>query len=304
VQSLSATHIDDPTRSQARRGLLIYFAVLVPLSALIQAVIIRADLKGGENGLLQWLVLITALMYVPTIASVVARLALHEGFADVSFRLGGRRSRNAIVLALILPALVGLVAYGAGWATGLVGFAPRPVGLWVAGLVVSLILNLITVPGEEIGWRGYMVTRLIDAGVPHPIIASSLIWGVWHIPLILWAGFATGPSPLLSIAVFMVLCLPLGYLHARLRLATGSVWPAIALHVAWNTIIQAGFDPAAVGGQEAVWVGESGVLTALTLLAVALIYSRRRWTIVRTPEVYEPAALTTGNIRLHPSHHE
>lgn len=303
MQTRSAT-INDPTRRQARRGLLIYFATLVPLSVAIQAAIIGANLNGGENGVVEWLVLITALMYVPTIASVVARLALHEGFADVSFRLGDR-SRNAILLALVVPVLVGLLAYGAAWATGLVGFAPPPAGQWGAALIISLILNLITVPGEEIGWRGYMVTRLIDAGVPRPILASSLIWGVWHIPLVLWAGFATGPSPLFSAVVLVALCLPLGYLHARLRLATGSIWPAVALHVAWNTIIQAGFDPAAAGAQKALWVGESGLLTTLALLAVAVIYSQRKWTTQRAPDSGAQAApAVRHSIGLHPNHHE
>jgi uncharacterized protein len=53
-----------------------------------------------------WLVLLTGLMFVPTIASVAARLLLKEGFADVSFRFGGRRGRTAIMLALVFPLLI------------------------------------------------------------------------------------------------------------------------------------------------------------------------------------------------------
>ena len=39
--------------------------------------------------------------------------------------------------------------------------------------------------GEEIGWHGYMLTRLVDAGMAKPILTSGLIWGLWHVPLIL-----------------------------------------------------------------------------------------------------------------------
>ena len=35
--------------------------------------------------------LVSALMWTPGAASIVARLMLREGFADVSFRVGGRR---------------------------------------------------------------------------------------------------------------------------------------------------------------------------------------------------------------------
>ena len=76
MHTTSTTYTDgDDTRSQARCGLAIYFAVVVLLTAPIQAVIIASDLEGGRNGIVQWLALIGALMFVPTNASVVARLA-------------------------------------------------------------------------------------------------------------------------------------------------------------------------------------------------------------------------------------
>jgi hypothetical protein len=43
----------------------------------------------------------------------------------------------------------------------------------------------MTAAGEEIGWRGYMLTRLVDAGIPRPVLASGLIWGLWHVPVVL-----------------------------------------------------------------------------------------------------------------------
>jgi membrane protease YdiL (CAAX protease family) len=160
---------------------------------------------------------------------------------------------------------------------------------------VLLILNIILVSGEEIGWRGYMLTRLIDAGVPRPMLTSGLIWGLWHVPLVVWAGFGDGPSPLLSVMLLLVTTTAFSYMLARMRLETGSVWPAILLHVTWNTAIQAGFDVAMAGAQEALWVGENGLLTALVLVVAAAIYSRGRWTIIRTPPQPEKARMLQGD---------
>jgi membrane protease YdiL (CAAX protease family) len=278
MQTTATAYTDGHTRHQARRGLAIYFAIVVALSAPIQAVIIGTRPEGS----IAWLTLLAPLMFVPTIASVVARLVLKEGFSDVSFRFGGRRGRNTILLALILPVVVGLVANGIAWSTGLVGFRLPPMGLWVTLLGVFIVLNLVLVSGEEIGWRGYMLTRLIDAGVPRPVLASALIWGLWHVPLFLWGGFVEGVPPLLATALLMVMAPSLGYVLARMRLETGSVWPAIALHVAWNVIIQTGFHPLTAGASKQLWVGESGLLTALVVVVVAVIYSRRGLTIIRT----------------------
>jgi CAAX protease family protein len=97
------------TRRRGRRGLAIYFAVLVPLSAVFQALMI--------TGSLSWF---WALMWTAAAAALVARVVLREGFADVSFRLGGRRGWKAIGLVLIFPIVLGLIAYGIAWTTGLV----------------------------------------------------------------------------------------------------------------------------------------------------------------------------------------
>ena len=64
--------------------------------------------------------------------------------------------------------------------------------------------------GEEIGWRGYMLTRLIDAGVPAPVIVSGLIWGLWHVPLIV-AGIIYGAHPSPALAVVLAVTLASGF---------------------------------------------------------------------------------------------
>src|SRR5439155_26734760 len=131
---------------------------------------------------------------------------------------------------------------------------------------------------------GYMLTRLIDAGVPMPILASGLIWGLWHVPLILCGVYLVGPPPIVAALLWMVTATAFSLVFARLRLETASVWPAITLHSAWNAIIQSAFDPASHGAQPELWIGESGILTALTMIVAAIAFSYGRWTILRTPE--------------------
>jgi uncharacterized protein len=155
--------------------------------------------------------------------------------------------------------------------------------------------NSLFAAGEELGWRGYMLTRLIDAGVPRPILASGLIWGLWHIPLVLAGLYAAGSSPVLSAVLLMVTATSFSYVLARMRLETGSIWPAIILHGAWNSIIQTAFDPATAPGAK-LWVGESGILTALTLVTAAFIFSWGRWTICRVPQA-QKGATQAGSLR-------
>lgn len=276
--------------ASARRGVLAYLLLVAVLSGAVQAVIIG-------NGQLN---LVLVLMWMPALASILVRLARREGFADVSFRFGGRRTWVALLLVILLPYAVGLVAYGLAWATGLATFAPpetvpllgaRPdlapavrfALLSVTALLTGILPAIASAAGEEIGWRGYLQLRLIDARVPAPILVCGAIWGLWHVPLILAGLYITGPVPLVSAAVFMVVAVGLTVPISWARLATGSVWPAVVAHGAWNTVIQILFDPSTAGPNHIVWVGESGLFTAATVVAMAVLVTRRSWPVFRAP---------------------
>jgi membrane protease YdiL (CAAX protease family) len=273
----TTTNSNPEIRRQARRGLGIYFAFLVPLSAMIETIIITSSPDSGA------LALVMVLMFVPAIASVAARLILREGFADVSFRFGGLKGWMAIGMALLFPVVIGVVAYGIAWTTGLARFdtsADLGIGLLME-VIIGTVLTLPLAAGEELGWRGFMLTRLIDSGVGRPVFMSGLIWGAWHVPIVLAGVTAAGPSPLLAVALFVVSVTSISYVIGRMRLETGSIWPAVVLHAAWDTVILSAFDKATTGADATLWVGESGILVALVLVAAAVILSRGEWAIIR-----------------------
>jgi membrane protease YdiL (CAAX protease family) len=289
--NITMTSSSSKDTQNARRGLFVYFTALILGSIFFEWKILRT----GES-IEQTPGLILALMYTPAAASIIARLALREGFRDVCFRFGGREGARSIVLAWIYPLLVGLVAYGTAWATGLATFQPplpAQSHLYTSSaarnLVTSLLLtatlgtvvSCISAFGEELGWRGYMLTRLIVAGVPKPVLVSGLIWALWHVPLILSGQYAAGALPRLSAMLFVIGVVADGYLAAYVRLRSGSVWPAVIFHGAANAVIQGTFDRATVGTPQAV--GESGWLTAMTAIVIVLLLTRGPWKLQRRP---------------------
>ncbi|MFB8275315.1 CPBP family glutamic-type intramembrane protease [Nocardia colli] len=261
-------------RRTAQRGVGIFLVGLVVLSApaMIYAVIAQNEIA------------VLFLMWAPGVAGLISRLVLREGFGDISLRLGGRRTWWALLIGLGYPVGVAAAAYGVGWASGLAQFI-TPSGAstgWVAfggellvGLGLGTAIGLVFALGEELGWRGYLLTRLIDAGVPRPIMVSGLIWAAWHLPLILGGSYLTGNGgsvPLIA-ALFVVQVTVVSYVFARLRLDTGSIWPAVVLHASWNSVIQSVFDPHTSGSQAWLWLGEQGVLTlAANVIGVVLVY--------------------------------
>src|SRR4051794_32769222 len=220
---------------RARRGLLLFGLILVPLSLLGYWFF---DLTRASA---PPLVPDLPLMLSPALASVITRLVFQEGFSDVSFQLGGRRALRAVVLGVAVPVVVGSLAYGLAYLLGLARFAPPalPFAGTAASSLASLVLIIVLaatlgtliliVPaaGEEIGWRGYLLPRLIEVGAPQPVLLSGLIWGAWHLVPVLASGYAAGPSPLFSATNLMIATVSLGSILAWMRLGTGSIWPSV-----------------------------------------------------------------------------
>ncbi|HWO95418.1 MAG TPA: CPBP family intramembrane glutamic endopeptidase [Bacillus sp. (in: firmicutes)] len=272
--AVSKTNTLDNRVKFARKGLILFFFILIFFS-IVGYWLTHINAK--------WILF---LMWTPGLASIIVRLILREGLGDISLRLGGRSIIKVIPLVLLLPVTVGLIAYGIAWTTGLAQFvAPEtylkapPIVMFILFLlfnaIIGTIYGLIGSIGEEIGWRGYMLSRLVEAQVPYPLILSGVIWGTWHIPLMIIGDYYSGPALAISIFLFMISAVAFGYVIGRLRLSTGSIWPPIILHSAWNAVIQNAFGLFTQGDSALLWTGESGILVALTLLIVAFVYSRK-----------------------------
>ena len=266
---------------RARQSLLTFACFLIPFSLFGYWFNVKL---GDALPIIPMLPLALA----PGLASVFTRLLRREGFADVSFRLRGPGMGRAYLLAYVLPLVVGSLAYGSAYFFGLAKFDPPPfpigVGSPLGQLVVILafagtvgiLLVLLSDGSEEIGWRGYMLPRMIDARLPQPVLLSALVWAVWHLPVLFAGVYAVGPFLWLSAVGLVVSALAAGSILAWLRISTGSVWPCILLHAAWNSMINGGFTFATQKATANFWIGEQGVLVAVTLV-IAVFLLKRIW---------------------------
>lgn len=264
---------------RARRGLAIFFLVLVALSLPLEMDIARNGLEMER---------FLPLLFVPTVASVVARLIMREGFSDISFRLDAR-ARKGMLHGILYPLAVGIPAFFIAFALNCIEFsAPtsHPLGFEIpgttpatqfgAGLGIALTVGILGMTplafGEEIGWRSYLLTRLIQARFRFPVLVSGLVWALWHAPLILSGRYIAGTYLTASFALFAVTMVSLGSLLARLRLETDSIWPPIVLHAAWNSIVVAFLGECTTNkAAAAIWVSEGGIFVSLWMLCVAII---------------------------------
>jgi membrane protease YdiL (CAAX protease family) len=106
--------------------------------------------------------------------------------------------------------------------------------------------------GEELGWRGYALLRLLVRFGP---VAATLIigvmWTFWHVPMMLWMPGASIPVFMglttFSVAVYLCQLTAQSAVMTLIYLRTGgSILMAVLAHLAFNTagsIVFAGLPP-------------------------------------------------------------
>jgi membrane protease YdiL (CAAX protease family) len=178
-------------------------------------------------------------------------------------------------LGLVDLDLVGFSGFAALIAAASPTEIPIPIGALVAVQVLSIpvgaLINSFASVGEEVGWRGWLLPSLMPLGTWPALLLTGVIWGLWHSPLIL-LGYNFAQPSLWGVALMTTGCVMLGILLGWLRLRSGSVWPAVVAHGAFNAaagflslVIAAGAapDPAVVGPLGAVaW----GVMAAVIVV--------------------------------------
>ena len=233
-------------------------------------------------------------MYTPTVAAVLMLLVVtRDGHTRAGWSaLGlGRAGLRYWALALLLPPAVLLVVYGRVWGSG-VGHAALPEGFSLIDFSLDLVINVVLgsgfALGEEIGFRGYLLPRLLPLGTTRAFLLNGLLHGLWHLPVLLLAGFLPIRGNWLIIGPILVLTLTAaGVLYGFLQLKSGSVWPATLAHGSFNTYLGTFALFTVTGASLALeyLAGETGVLTLLvtTLAAGGLVY----W-LARRPAPAQP----------------
>jgi membrane protease YdiL (CAAX protease family) len=236
----------------------------------------------------EWAILAPLAMWAPALARLVTRATVDRGFiGTLALRRWGVTGSRVILEPLALPLVVYSAAYFIAWTSGLVQFSPGA-GRWTSGaqIAANLVVNLaillpfgtFTALGEELGWRGYLQPRLDAAGVRLSVVVVWFVQFAYHLPLIVGADYLGGDNLLATAVLFAAGDLSFTFLAACLAYRAQSLWPAVFFHSFHNTISQWLFPKFFVGGDDSLWLGETGVLPTIgyVVLGVAVLLALRR----------------------------
>ncbi|MBN2045538.1 MAG: CPBP family intramembrane metalloprotease [Anaerolineales bacterium] len=216
-----------------------------------------------DTGITEAFVLMaTVYMFAPAISHVITRLVTREGWQALWLNLKFKQGWGYMLLAWFgTPLLIALGAvvyfvlfphhFDANFETlntlieemkalgQEVPFGPGTLALIqiFQAILIAPVLNLVPILGEEFGWRGYLLPRLLPMGERKAYLISGLIWGLWHAPVILM-GYNYGTdypaAPWSGTLLFILISFVTGTFFGWTSLRAGSIWPAVIGHAVLN----------------------------------------------------------------------
>jgi len=284
-----------------RKGALLFVGLTFTLSWSLAG---AAYLSGVRYHTAQSLAVTIGYMFVPMIVSILLQKAVFKRPLvkplGITFRLN-----SWWLLAWLLPPAVSFATIGVSLLIPGVEYSPGMGGLlarfrsllppeqfaeierqiaatrihpvWIAlaqGLVAGPTVNAVAGFGEELGWRGYLQKELGHLGFYRSSLLIGLIWGVWHMPIIL-QGHNYPAHPVAGVFMMIAWCMLLSPIFSFVRISARSVIAAAVIHGSLNAT--AGLAIMVVEGGNDLLVGVTGLAGFIVLAAVnLLLYLYRR----------------------------
>lgn len=221
--------------ARTKRNTLIFIVVVLAAGWIGRLIDLAADADPGQGpGLLLWIL-------APVATGLILRAAAGDGWKDFGIKPNLKGNGRWYALALFFYPIVIGVTILAGLSFG--GFIPKadgvlPIAPFVAALGIGLAPAFFKNIGEEFGWRGYLVPRLAGTGINrwklHLIVGA--VWAGWHLPYLstFWTYTEEGMATL--VPRFFLGTIVAAVVFGEIRLATGSVWPAVVMHTIGNAV--------------------------------------------------------------------
>jgi uncharacterized protein len=276
------------------KQIVVFVFLVLAFSCLPYFLVIHSGHLSVGNGLV-----VSMLMWCPAFAAFATCALLRINLSTLGWNW---RPVRYEAWAYIIPILYALPVYIATWLaiSGSYSFSafadplgkafgfpnsPRASALFLAiplYAVLGVIMSTARALGEEIGWRGFLLPRLVQQfGFTFGCLISGCIWAVWHYPGLLLADYNAGTWPAYALTCFTLMVIADAYILGWLRLKSGSLWPAAILHASHNLFIQAIFDRMTAPVGKALYITtEFGCGLVLTIGACALYFWTRRSEVV------------------------
>ncbi|MCR5267359.1 MAG: CPBP family intramembrane metalloprotease [Lachnospiraceae bacterium] len=292
--------MDIHNRKSDLKRILLFIGFAFVLTYVIELIfVLPAAKENRTSDSILYTVLAALAMMMPAISVVITRLVTGEGFGEHYLAPNcGRKTIRYYLMAWFVPAL--LILAGAAiyfliyssqfdWNMSYYMEEMRKTGIKepveairdtkisqiIAGVILGPVMNIFTSFGEEWGWRGYLLPKLMKSMPLVPsVLLSGVIWGLWYIPFVI-AGLNYGMDytgyPYCGFLMMILFCVVTGIFISYVTIRTKSCIPAIVAHGAINATASAGIFFTKDGGYSLLGPSITGVVGMIPAMITAVI---------------------------------
>ena len=281
----------------SRKQFTIYMIATFGLAWILEIIASAYSNKGNQ---LVFSVILMIAMFMPFLGVLIARIPL-KGMGWVP-HLKGRI--KYVFFALWVPALLSIIggvlffaffpdAFDSEFLTlrGILEEAGELQQLEAQGLTMPMYLLITTIQavtyapfvsmfvtlGEEVGWRGALYPYLKEKlGVTKGRIVGGAIWGFWHWPVMIFAGYEYGKeyigAPVLGPIVFCICTVMMGIMFDYVYEKTETIWLPSLMHGATNAFtIFAYLSKPEYANKAILGPAYIGIISMIPLIVMAVI---------------------------------
>jgi membrane protease YdiL (CAAX protease family) len=221
--------------------------------------------------------LLVSMIMVTVGTFIVGKYIFQDTFKDAGWSWGKPKH---YLIALALPIFIWVVPTLLEILLGIQVLPEKFSALGAISLFLwSFLITLIPAFGEEFGWRGYLLPRLLlKHSIRTALLIQAFIWWAWHLPFLVFLGIhkpTTKENILFSIAIILVVSIIPAMMHA---VVFSYFWSASS-SLAVVTIYHAAFDEIRDTLQTSVGSGslvEVWQMFFLTLIG-AILLAKGKW---------------------------
>ncbi len=256
--------------TQEKIEIILYSSIVIILSSLICYTAYKTD-NSNLSILSVFTPSILALVYT---AIIQGKKGLYELFVKQTIK---QTRFKWLLLSLIGIPLVGFLAV----LTSL-NFDISKFSLRTSQLMPQIIIIILIAFGEEYGWRGFLLPRLMNKlNLFYSCIILGLIWGLWHFPAYL---IGTGVPLQMNFMVFLLWVilgsLFIGWIYYYTKNVLTSLLAHISANATFNYLL---ILPEFTGNMNTFWF----FILYLSIMMMVVLYLRRKDLIKGHSHLYE-----------------
>jgi uncharacterized protein len=180
--------------------------------------------------------LFSIIMFIPAVVAIVFNKIQHKGANGFKQKMNAK----SLLFGILYPCLFILLCVSISQFIGIgtLSVDQLPNIKSIITIIVTIIINLFTVLGEEYGWRGYLLPELTkQKGKVKATIILGIIWALYHAPVVFFLAKASGMThPFLLCAIQACVVFTVSFPFSYCYYLSGNIIPVLFFHSIWNVI--------------------------------------------------------------------